>query len=161
MKHLLRLACLLVSVGLAGCASLYFPSPPHAPLLTHKGEFYGTISTNFALQGAYAVTDHLAGAGAFSSLHPRKANRTEDIDFAEASTGYFTRLPDRRVLEVYVGAGGGSTRRTERNAEQLTTRTLEGSLFKVFSQVNFARKSRGPFICSATISRSPTERPCA
>ena len=161
MKHLLRLACLFVSVGLAGCASLYFPSPPHAPLLTHKGEFYGTISTNFALQGAYAVTDHLAGAGAFSSLHPRKANRTEDIDFAEASTGYFTRLPDRRVLEVHVGAGGGSTRRTERNAEQLTTRTLEGSLFKVFTQVNFARKSRRPCACYVTTFPSPTERPCA
>ena len=146
MKHLLRLACLFVSAGLTGCASLYFPPPPHAPLFTHKGEFYGGISTNqhtnFALQGAYAVTDHLAAAGTFSSLHRKKSDRTEDIDFGEASIGYFTRLPDKRVLEVYVGGGGGHTRRAERDNEQFTTKTLEGSLSKVFAQVNYARKKK-------------------
>ncbi len=144
MKHLLRVACLLVLIGCPGCASLYFPPPPHAPLLTHRGEFYGAVSTNqhtnYALQGAYAFADHLAAAGTFSSLHRRKANRTENIDFAEASLGYFTRLPDKRVLEVYAGGGGGHTQRTERDDHQLTTRTLEGSLSKIFVQVNYARK---------------------
>ena len=51
-----------------------------------------------------------------------------------------TRLPDKRVLEVYIGGGGGATHRIERDAEQLTTRNLEGSLSKVFAQVNYARK---------------------
>ena len=146
MSPLPRLVLLLVSGSLTGCASLYFPSPPHAPMLTHKGELYGTISTNqhtnFALQGAYAFTDKLAVAGTFSSLHRRKSNKTEDIDFGEASLGYFTRLPDQRVLEVYVGAGGGSTSRIERNNEQLTTRTLDGTLAKYFAQVNYARKKK-------------------
>lgn len=146
MKYLLRSAVLVALPGLAGCASLYFPPPPHAPLLTHQGEFYGTVSTNqhnnYALQGAYALTNHLAAAGTFSSLHNRKSDRTEDVDFGEASLGYFTRLPDKRVLEVYVGAGGGATRRIERDNEQLTTRTLDGSLSKVFAQVNYARKKR-------------------
>jgi hypothetical protein len=115
-------------------------------MLTQKGELYGSISTNqhtnFALQGAYAFADHLAAAGTFSSLHRQKSNRTEDIDFGEASLGYFTRLPDQRVLEVYAGAGGGHTRRLERNDAQLTTRTLEGDLSKFFLQVNFARKKQ-------------------
>ncbi|GAA4362661.1 hypothetical protein GCM10023185_30790 [Hymenobacter saemangeumensis] len=115
-------------------------------MLTHKGEFYGAISTNqhtnFALQGAYAFTDKLAAAGTFSSLHRRKGNNTEDIDFAELSLGHFTRLPDKRVLEVYLGAGGGHTSRIERNDEQLTTRTLDGSLRKYFAQVNYARKKQ-------------------
>ena len=146
MKHMLRLTFLLVLAALTGCASLYFPPPPHAPLLTHQGEFYGTVSTNqhtnYALQGAYALTNHLAAAGTFSSLHRKKSDRTEDIDFGEASLGYFTRLPDKRVLEVYVGGGGGHTQRIERDGEQLTTRTLEGSLSKVFGQVNYARKKR-------------------
>ena len=146
MKHLLRLAGLLALGPAAGCASLYFPPPPHAPLLTHQGEFYGTISTNqhtnFALQGAYGLTNHLAVAGTFSSLHHRKTDRTEDIDFGEASLGYFTRLPDRRVLEVYLGAGTGATHRIERSEAQLTTRTLDGSLSKMFAQVNFARKKQ-------------------
>ncbi|MDB5234636.1 MAG: hypothetical protein JWR44_1629 [Hymenobacter sp.] len=144
MKHLLRLVSLSAFSGLTGCASLYFPPPPHAPMLTHKGEFYGAISTNqhtnFAFQGAYGLTNHLAVASTFSSLHRKKSDRTENIDFGEASLGYFTRLPDKRVLEVYVGGGGGSTQRIELNDEQLTTRNLEGSLSKVFAQVNYARK---------------------
>ena len=146
MKHLLRLTFLLVPAGLTGCASLYFPPPPHAPLLTHQGEFYGAVSTNqhtnYALQGAYGLTNHLAVAGTFSSLHRRKSDKTEDIDFAEASLGYVTRLPDKRVLEVYVGGGGGATQRIERNNDQFITRKLDGSLSKVFAQVNYARKKR-------------------
>ena len=146
MKHLLRAAFSLALSSLSGCASLYFPPPPHAPLLTHQGEFYGAMSTNqhtnYALQGAYGLTNHLAVAGTFSSLHRKKSDRTEDIDFGEASLGYFTRLPDKRVLEVYVGGGGGATQRIERDNELLTTRKLNGSLSKVFGQVNYARKKR-------------------
>ena len=146
MTHLLRFALLLILPGLTGCASLYFPPPPHAPMLTHQGEFYGTLSTNqhtnYALQGAYGLTNHLAVAGTFSSLHRKKSDRTEDLDFGEASVGYFTRLPDKRVLEVYVGGGGGHTERTERNDAQIATRNLEGSLSKVFAQVNYARKKK-------------------
>ena len=146
MKYLPYLILLLAAAGFSSCASLYFPPPPHTPMLTHKGEFYGAISTNqhtnFALQGAYGLTNHLAVAGTFSSLHRKKSDRTEDLDFGEASLGYFTRLPDQRVLEVYVGGGGGATRRSERDEAQLTTRTLEGSLSKVFAQVNYARKKR-------------------
>jgi len=145
MKPLPRLLYPLLPL-LTGCASLYFPPPPHAPMLTQKGEFYGSLSTNqhtnFALQGAYAFTDHLAAAGTFSSLHRQKSDRTEDIDFGEASLGYFTRLPDQRVLEVYAGAGGGHTRRTERDEAQRTTRVLDGDLSKFFAQVNFARKKQ-------------------
>ena len=134
------------AAGLAGCTSLYFPPPPHAPLLTQKSEFYGSVSTNqqnnFAFQGAYAFADHLAAAGTFSSLHRAVSDKTQNFDFGEASVGYFTRLPDKRVLEVYAGLGGGSTDRTERNGDQLTTRRLEGSLSKVFVQVNYASKKK-------------------
>ncbi|WP_426061014.1 hypothetical protein [Hymenobacter sp. B1770] len=144
MKHLLRFAYLPFLTGLTSCASLYFPPPPHAPLLTHQGEAYGSISTNlqnnFALQGAYAVTDHLGVAGTFSSLNRDRTRKTENLGFGELSVGYFTRLPDKRVLEVYVGAGGGSTQRVERDAEKVTSRTLDGSLSKIFTQVNYARK---------------------
>ncbi|GAB3300421.1 hypothetical protein GCM10027511_15550 [Hymenobacter humi] len=146
MKHLLRLTLLPILSGLSSCNSLYFPPPPHAPLLTHKGEAYGSISTNqhnnYALQGAYALTDHLGVAGTFSSLHRNKTRKTENLDFGEISAGYFTRLSDNRVLEVYLGAGGGATERIERNAEKVTERTLDGSLSKIFAQVNYARKKR-------------------
>ena len=146
MKYLLRVVSLLALAGLTNCTSLYFPPPPHAPLLTHQGEFYGAVSTNqhnnYALQGAYALTNHLGAAGTFSSLHTRDSDGTRNVDFGEASLGYFTRLPDKRVLEVYLGGGGGATQRIERNEAQLTTRTLDGSLSKIFAQVNYARKKR-------------------
>ncbi len=146
MKLSLCLAGLSAPLLFTGCASLYFPPPPHAPMLTHQGEFYGMVSTNqqtnYALQGAYALTNHLAVAGTFSSLHRRRGNQTSNTDFGEASVGYFTRLPDKRVLEVYVGGGGGATQRIERNDAQVATRTLEGSLSKVFAQVNYARKKQ-------------------
>ncbi len=141
---MLRVALLPALGGLGGCASLYFPPPPHAPLLTQQGEVYGSLSTNqqtnFALQGAYAATNHLAVAGTFSSLHHNKKNNTENFDFGEASLGYFTRLPDRRVLEVYAGMGLGTTRRIERDQERVTERVLDGTLSKYFVQVNYARK---------------------
>jgi hypothetical protein len=165
MKHLLRFAILPALTGLTSCASLYFPPPPHAPLLTHQGEAYGSISTNiqnnFAIQGAYAVTDHIGVAGTFSSLQRSRTRKTENLDFGELSVGYFTRLSDKRVLEVYVGAGGGATERIERNAEKITTRTLDGSLSKVFAQVNYARKKRDNITSSTATFRSPTARPCA
>jgi len=146
MQNLPRLALFFALGSLTGCASLYFPPPPHAPLLTHQGEFYGALSTNqhnnYALQGAYALTNHLGAAGTFSSLHTKNGSGTQNTDFGEASLGYFTRLSDKRVLEVYVGGGGGHTDRTERNDEQLTTKKLNGSLSKVFGQVNYARKKR-------------------
>ncbi|MFC7670262.1 hypothetical protein ACFQT0_25020 [Hymenobacter humi] len=81
-------------------------------------------------------------AGTFSSLHRNKTRKTENLDFGEISAGYFTRLSDNRVLEVYLGAGGGATERIERNAEKVTERTLDGSLSKIFAQVNYARKKR-------------------
>lgn len=146
MNLLLRVLPLPSLLLLTGCASLYFPPPPYAPLLTHQGEFSGGISTNqhtnFALQGAYAITDHLAAAGTFSSLHHNKSLKTEDIDFGEASLGYFTRLPDQRVLEVYAGIGGGHTARIERDDERVPVKTLDGTLTKYFAQVNFAKKKK-------------------
>ena len=132
----------------SSCVSLYFPAPPPAPLLTQKGEFYGGLSTNqhgnFALQGAYAFSDHLAAAGTFSSLHQNKKLKTEDYDFGEVALGYFTRLPDRRVLEVYAGVGTGRTHRLERPDEAMPTTRLAGTLTKFFVQTNYAKKKKKP-----------------
>ncbi|WP_083321037.1 hypothetical protein [Hymenobacter glacialis] len=116
------------------------------PLLTQQGEIYGSLSTNLqgntALQGAYGLTNHLGAAATFSSMHRKKSRKTENIDFGEASLGYFTKISDNRVLEVYVGGGGGSTERIERNSEQVVTDRFNGSLSKVFTQVNYARKKK-------------------
>ena len=142
------LLLLAMSMLASSCASLYFPAPPPVSLLTEKGEFYGSLSTNqhgnFALQGAYAVADHVAASGTFSSLHNSGKKKVEDYNFGEAAIGYFTRLPDRRVLEVYAGLGGGRTHRLERADETTPSTQLDGSLTKVFAQVNYAKKKQTP-----------------
>ncbi|SHJ14083.1 hypothetical protein SAMN02745146_2415 [Hymenobacter daecheongensis DSM 21074] len=152
MRVLVRLVLLPFLPALAGCASLYFPPPPQAPLLTQKGEFSGGLHTNFssntALQGAYALGDHVGVLGSASFLHSnkkqsffgKKTNREfVDHDFGELGMGYFTRLKDQRVIEFYGGYGLGHTKRTE-SSENVTTQTLEGNLEKYFFQVNYSKK---------------------
>lgn len=144
MKLSLRALLALFLPFLASCSSLYFPPPPQVPLLTQKGEFSGGLHTNLdnnvSLQGAYAVGEHVGVMGSASFLHTDKKRRALDHDFGEVGVGYYTRLSDRRVLEVYGGLGGGTSKRIERNAEKLVTRTLEGSLSKYFVQVNYSSK---------------------
>ncbi|RSK32500.1 outer membrane beta-barrel protein [Hymenobacter metallilatus] len=147
MLYPLRCAALLLLLPLlAGCSSLYFPPPPQVPLLTQKGEWSGGLHTNFnqntAAQGAYAVSDHLGVMGSVSFLHTDKKKRAEDHDFGELGLGYYTRLRDNRVLEVYGGYGLGHTKRVERTPAEGITRTLEGSLDKYFLQVNYTSKDK-------------------
>ncbi|WP_460623110.1 outer membrane beta-barrel protein [Hymenobacter tenuis] len=142
--------CLVVLLPLlASCTSLYFPPPPQVPLLTQKGEFSASLHTNFsqntALQGAYAISDHLGVMGSASSLSTNKKRRAENHDFGEVGLGYYTRLADRRVLEIYGGYGLGKTKRVERTPDEGITRTLEGNLTKYFVQVNYTSKDRKSF----------------
>jgi hypothetical protein len=152
MRRLVRLVFLPLLPVLASCSSLYFPPPPQAPLLTQKGEFSGGIHTNFssntALQGAYALGDHIGVLGSVSFLQAdkkqsffgSKANREyNEHNFGEVGMGYFTRLRDQRVIEFYGGYGLGHTKRTESTAD-VPTQTLEGNLEKYFVQVNYSKK---------------------
>jgi len=160
MPALLRALLFLSLPLLAGCSSLYFPPPPQVPLLTQKGEWSAGIHTNFsentAVQGAYAISDHLGVMGSASFLHANKKQsffgsknnrQTEDHDFVEGGLGYYTRLrKDHRVLEIYGGLGVGSTKYTEYTREtNIPTQTREGTLNKYFVQVNYTSKKKRSF----------------
>jgi len=144
MRLLSRFFVLLLLASLSSCASLYFPPPPQVPLLTQQGEFSGGLHTNFSgntsLQGAYAVTNGLGVMGSASFLHSNKPKKAENFDFFEAGAGYFTRLPDQRVLEIYGGYGAGASDRTERTREGVVQQRQEGNLSKLFLQVNYSAK---------------------
>ena len=147
MRLFVRLFLLSGLLSFSGCVSLYFPPPPQVPLLTQQGEFSGGLHTNISgntsVQGAYAVTDGLGVIGSASFLHSNKVKKAEDFTFVEAGAGYFTRLSDRRVLEIYAGGGLGSSKRAERDSRETpVTRTLEANLQKVFLQVNYSAKKR-------------------
>jgi hypothetical protein len=160
MPALLRAFLILLLPLLASCSSLYFPPPPQVPLLTQKGEWSAGLHTNFsqntAVQGAYAVTDHLGVMASASFLHADKKQsffgsknnrQTEDHDFLEGGLGYFTRLgQDRRVLEIYGGVGIGATKYTEYSREtNLPTEVREGTLHKYFLQANYTSKEKKTF----------------
>ncbi|UOR04091.1 hypothetical protein MUN82_14195 [Hymenobacter aerilatus] len=140
----IRFLVLVLLLGLSGCTSLYFPPPPQVPLLTQQGEFSGGVHTNFggntSLQGAYAVTNGLGVMGSASFLHSNKPKKAVNFDFFEAGAGYFTRLPDNRVLEIYGGVGLGSSDRTDRTREGVVEQRQEGNLNKLFLQVNYSAK---------------------
>ncbi|MCC2547673.1 hypothetical protein LJY25_14555 [Hymenobacter sp. BT175] len=144
MTSLFRLVLILLLPALSGCVSMYFPTPPAAPLLTQKGEFNGMIGTNFSgntsVQGAYAITDQLGVIGTAASLHSATSKKLVEHDFAELGLGRYSRLRDGRVLELYGGYGYGLTKRVELTPEGRTARTLDGSLNKLFVQANFSKK---------------------
>lgn len=155
MTSSIRVLLMALLPLLAGCSSLYFPPPPQVPLLTQKGEWsagvHTNISQNTAIQGAYAVSDHLGVMASASFLRadkkqsffgPRAERESVEHDFIEGGLGYFTRLrQDRRVLEVYAGLGAGATQRTDFNREtNATDQRLEGTLRKYFAQVNYTSK---------------------
>ncbi len=160
MINLFRAFLLLSLPLLASCSSLYFPPPPQVPLLTQKGEWSAGIHSNFsqntAVQGAYAVGDHIGVIGSASFLHSNKkqdffGSKTKresvDHDFVEGGIGYLTRLrKDHRVLEVYGGLGVGNTKRTRFSDEtNLTSQKAEGKLTKYFVQVNYTSKKKKSF----------------
>lgn len=144
MSLFARLGFCLSLLFLTGCASLYFPPPPQVPLLTQQGEFSGGLHSNFSgntsVQGAYAVTDGLGVIGSASFLHRSKPKVAENFDFVELGAGYFTRLNDQRVLEIYAGYGLGASDRTKRTREGVVEQRQEANLEKVFLQVNYSAK---------------------
>jgi hypothetical protein len=144
-----RFLLVLVLPLLASCSSLYFPPPPQVPLLTQEGEWSGTLQTNFSqntsVQGAYSPINHLGVMGSVSFLHTDKKKRAEDHDFGEVGLGYYTRIRDTRVLELYGGVGLGKTKRVERTPDEGVTRTLEGNLTKYFVQANYTSKDHKSF----------------
>lgn len=147
-KRLLSLASLPL---LSSCASVYFPPPAAAPMLTQKGEFSGGLHTNWkanvSAQGAYAVGEHLGLIGTASFLHNDGRRKLFEQDFGELGAGYHTRFgPDQsRILEVYAGAGFGHGKRVERLSNGEVTQTVEARMEKYFAQVNYTKKKREEF----------------
>lgn len=114
---LLPLAAMLFS----SCGAWYFAKPADVPLLEGKGDLRASasISTIDILPGAvnaalsYGFTDHFGGQlfGAWYS---------EGEYYSHLALGYYTDLSDHFVLEVFGGAGlGSSMNAAARNPENL------------------------------------------
>jgi len=148
-----RFSILVLSVFLlSSCSSMYMPNVPNTPMLSQQGEFSGgghiSLRGNVSLNGAYAVSDHFGVLFSGSRMNREWERKDYKNKLIEAGAGYFNTFgpDDNRILEVYVGYGGGSTDRTYRRYDDngmLTGTDLEEATFnKTFLQVNYSsRKS--------------------
>lgn len=142
---------LLASVlFLSSCSSMYMPNVPNTPMLSQKGEFSGGIHVsprlNTSINGAYAVSDHIGVLFSGSYMNREKKSKDYRHKLVEIGGGWFDTFgPDNnRIIEIYVGYGGGRTDRTFRtfndNDDLITTDVEEVTYNKTFLQVNYSSK---------------------
>ncbi|HMI02744.1 MAG TPA: hypothetical protein VK541_09700 [Pedobacter sp.] len=138
------------AVLLSSCSSMYMPNVPNTPMLSQQGEFSGgahiSLRGNASLNGAYAVSNHFGVLFSGSMMNREWERKDYKNKLVEVGGGYFNTFgpDDNRILEVYVGYGGGSTDRTYRRYDDndvLTGTDLEEATFnKTFLQVNYSSK---------------------
>lgn len=115
----LVLAFFGLTLFFSSCSPDYRPNVVNTPLMRNKGDvragiYTGTNGTD--LQGAYAITPHLAamfnatwfnGKSGSSSINGNTTNYFNRHVFAEIAPGYYTPLGSMGSFEVYSGLGRG------------------------------------------------------
>jgi hypothetical protein len=145
-----KLALFIAVIFMSSCSSMYMPNVPNTPMLSQKGEFSGGVHVsprlNTSINGAYAVSNHIGVL--FSGAYMNRKKESEDYrnKLVEIGGGWFDTFgPDNnRIIEVYVGYGGGRADRTLRNFNdnnQLVSTDIEEVTYnKTFLQVNYSSK---------------------
>lgn len=129
---------------------MYMPNVPNTPMLSQKGEFSGGLHLsprfNTSINGAYAVSDHIGVLFSGSYMNREKESKDYRHKLVEIGGGWFDTFgPDNnRIIEIYVGYGGGRTDRTFRTFDDnhiLTATDIEEVTYsKTFLQVNYSSK---------------------
>jgi len=106
MKYLIFL---IISLSLNSCysssPSMHYSVAQNVPLLTQKNELRLSAATgteNYGFQGAYAFTNALAVMGSYSNGSTFDNGNRSSGEFA---VGYFKKLKDSTIIEIYGGAG--------------------------------------------------------
>lgn len=129
---------------------MYMPNVPNTPMLSQKGEFSGGVHIsprfNTSINGAYAVSDHIGVLFGGSYMNRERESKDYRHKLVEVGGGWFDTFgPDNnRIIEIYVGYGGGRTDRTFRTFDDndiLTATDIEEVTYsKTFLQVNYSSK---------------------
>ena len=111
---------LLFAIMFQSCNVMYSPSMQNTPLLQEKKEVVANIGIN-DIQGAYAVTDHV-GVMLNGYYNNGASNDYSSYDYydswsrqerkqwhVEAGAGYFNKLNDNAIVEIFGGLGYGSS----------------------------------------------------
>ncbi|MCD4665880.1 MAG: hypothetical protein K8R68_11475 [Bacteroidales bacterium] len=111
LKYLI--ICISLFSLLTSCTSYeYFASSVNAPIFTDKGQFEGSILTGtngIDLQLAYAPVNHfgIITTGSYSDRKNRNNYDFHKHKYGEIGLGYFKKIKEKFVFEVYGGYGFG------------------------------------------------------
>lgn len=146
-KNSLRIypVVLSLTLGFAGCVSVYNPNPLNVPLLKEKGDMKVTASLSYGFQGqlAAAVTNGIgiiasAGSDSGSKTEIESSHeRTTSHYNVEAGIGYFTKLSETWIFEVYGGGGFGGFKDNKNYSnifDASSNSEIKGTIYKGFIQ---------------------------
>lgn len=164
------------------CKPVYIPNAVNIPYLSEKGQINGGLHTGTSgidLQGAYAITDHVAvmANGSYANRDGSDTSLTNDHKhlFGELGMGYFMPFGAGR-FEIYGGAGTGTASSYENFFSQgdvyakafynryffqtnigASARNVEGGLGLRFSFVDFNKFSSNNVEYNRGITRAYME----
>lgn len=109
------LSLILIIITFTGCVSVYNPNPLNVPMLKEKGDVKLTVEAGNGFHGQFAaaIADEvgvIASAGFDSGSDTRfgsKGERKTSHYNVEAGLGYFTKLSESWIFEIYGGGGFG------------------------------------------------------
>lgn len=136
---------ILTSMAFSGCVSVYNPNPLNVPMLKEKGDCKVTAAIGLGAHGQFAaaVTDEvgvIASAGfdnGSDSNFGNKGDRKTSHYNVEAGAGYFTKLSESWVFEVYGGGGFGGFKDDKNYSDFFDASSnskLTGKIYKGFIQ---------------------------
>lgn len=133
-----------VTMLFSACNVAYIPNRHNVPLMEEKGDASISISTT-NLQGAYAISDHMAVMGNVyfrenSWENNPDSNTTLTMDYqanrflGELGIGYYKPLSDNAVFELYGGGGLGNIGFELEDSNPLYDREYKANIQKLFIQ---------------------------
>lgn len=142
---------LLVICGMWSCSPKYYtPNTQNVPLISEKGETNLTVSGNenqVEFQGSYGISNIIAiqaNGGLFIPKNLEDGNGGSG-KFIELGAGYFHKIKENWVFELYGIAGIGSFENhlpTTVPSNPKTSGDISANIFRLGIQPNFGYKSK-------------------
>jgi hypothetical protein len=143
----------MVLLAMPGCTRYYYmPGSHNVPLMKEAHDVHfsagagtGEETQTTELQASYAVTDHVALMGSFMSAEGEEGQNVGFGKYGDFGVGFFSRLREDAVFEMYAGAGNSSQHHSNRvnvfnpvtQREEQREMTADLKFYKTFVQANF------------------------
>lgn len=114
IKMIIIVSFVTITAIIQSCVTAYVPNRVNTPLFTEKGEIKidAALGTNGAdIQAAYSPVKHLGiiASGNFSIQSYDTATSFHKHSYGEIGMGYYNKLNNNLVMEIYGGYGMGNS----------------------------------------------------